>query len=228
MENKYTHIDANLPRMLDISAVRADSGEEEVRRVAEVAAKYNCICAFAMPNYTEFLGELIKGSGTLLGGTAGFPSGADTTAMKIACAKEMVRFGCDELDMVIAIGALKSGKYDYVLDEIKALREIAEKRTFKAIIEVSLLTNDEIMRASELAVRGGVDFVKSGTGWQGATTVDHIKLMKRTVGNEACIKAAGGVRDLATIDEMIGAGCTRFGIGVSSAVKIMEEHSKLI
>ena len=113
------------------------------------------------------------------------------------------------------------------MDDIKAIREIAEERTLKAIIEVSLLTDDEVLRASELAVKGGVDFVKSGTGWQGATTVEHIKLMKKAVGNDARIKAAGGVRDLATIDAMIGAGCTRFGVGIASVVKIMDEYNKI-
>lgn len=131
--NKYKYITADLPRMLDVSAVKADSGLEEVKRTAEIALKYDCICAFAMPNYTEYLSGLLKGSTTLLGGPVGFPSGADTTSLKIACAKEMVKLGCGELDMVIAIGALKSGNYDYVLDDIKAIREIAEDRTFKAM-----------------------------------------------------------------------------------------------
>ena len=225
--NNYKNITKDLPRMLDVSAVKADSGIAEVKKTAELSLKYNCICAFAMPNYTEYLGDLIKGSSTLLGGPVGFPSGADTTSLKIACAKEMVKLGCGELDTVIPVGALKSGNYDYVLDDIKAIREIAGERTLKAIIEVSLLTDDEILRASELAVRGGVDFVKSGTGWQGATTLDHIKLMKKAVGNDVRIKAAGGVRDLATIDAMIGEGCTRFGVGIASVVKIMDEYSKI-
>ena len=225
--NNYKHITTDLPRMLDVSAVKTDSGLEEVKKTAELALKYNCICVFAMPNYTEYLGELVKGSTTLLGGPVGFPSGADTTSLKVACAKEMVKFGCGELDMVIPVGALKSGNYDYVVNDIKAIREIAAERTLKAIIEVSLLTDDEILRASELAVKGGVDFVKSGTGWQGATTLDHIKLMKKAVGNDAKIKAAGGVRDLATIDAMIGEGCTRFGVGISSVIKIMEEYNTI-
>lgn len=225
--NNYKNIDTTLPRMLDVSAVQAQSGIAEVKKTAELALKYGCICVFAMPVYTEYMGELVKGSSTLLGGTVGFPSGADSTALKVICAKEMVKLGCGELDMVISVGALKSGNYEHVVNDIKAIREIAGERVLKAIIEVSLLTDDEILKASELAVRGGVDFVKSGTGWQGPTTVDHIKLMKKAVGNDAKIKAAGGVRDLATIDAMIGAGCTRFGVGIKSVVKIMDEYNNI-
>lgn len=225
--NNYKNINENLPRMLDVSAVKSESGIDEVKKTAELALGYGCICVFSLPIYTEYLGSLVKGSSTLLGGTVGFPSGADTTSFKVVCAKELVKMGCEELDMVIPVGALKSGNYEYVVNDIKAIRDVAEERCLKAIIEVSLLTDDEILRASELAVRGGVDFVKSGTGWQGPTTIEHIRLMKRAVGNDAKLKAAGGIRDLATIDAMIAEGCTRFGVGISSVVKIMDEYNKL-
>ena len=225
--NNYNYITKDLPRMLDVSAVQAQSGIAEVKKTAELALKYGCICVFALPVYTEYMGELVKGSSTLLGGTVGFPSGADTTSLKVACAEDMVKLGCGELDMVISVGALKSGNYEHVVNDIKAIREIAGERVLKAIIEVSLLTDDEILKASELAVKGGVDFVKSGTGWQGPTTVEHIKLMKKAVGNDVKIKAAGGVRDLATIDAMIREGCTRFGVGITSVIKIMDEYNKI-
>lgn len=213
----------NLCEMVDISAVRTISGKAEVDEVAKMAKEYNFICAFAMPNLTAYLRDQLIGSGVRLGGTMGFPSGAEMPEMKIACAKELVRIGCDELDMVIAVNWLKSGMYDEVLDEIKRLAEIADGRVFKSIIEVNYLTEDEIKRACELAVRGGVTFVKSGTGWSGTTTVDHIRLMKSVVGNDAKIKAAGGVRDLATIRAMVDAGCERFGISCASMKNIMEE-----
>ena len=212
--------------MVDISAVRTISGTQEVDGVANMAKEHSFICAFAMPNLTEYLRDRLAGSGVKLGGTMGFPSGAELPEMKIACAKELVRIGCDELDMVIAVNWLKSGMYDQVLDEIKRLREVAGERIFKSIIEVNYLTEDEIKRASELAVRGGVDFVKSGTGWSGTTTVEHIKLMKSIVGNDAKIKAAGGVKDLATIYAMVDAGCERFGISCSSMKNILKEISE--
>ena len=213
----------NLCEMVDISAVRTISGKAEVDEVAKMAKEHQFICAFAMPNLTAYLRDQLIGSGVRLGGTMGFPSGAEMPEMKIACAKELVKIGCDELDMVIAVNWLKSGMYDEVLDEIKQLAEIADGRVFKSIIEVKYLTEDEIKRACELAVRGGVTFVKSGTGWSGTTTVDHIRLMKSVVGNDAKIKAAGGVRDLATIRAMVDAGCERFGISCASMKNIMEE-----
>ena len=209
--------------MIDISAVRTVSGKQEVDEVAKMAKDYGFICAFAMPNLTEYLRDQLAGSSVKLGGTMGFPSGAELPEMKIACAKEMVRIGCDELDMVMAINWLKSGMYDQVVDEIKRLREVAGDRVFKSIIEVNYLTDDEIRRACELAVRGGVDFVKTGTGWSGATTVDHIRLMKSVVGNDAKIKAAGGIKDINTIYEMIDEGCERFGISCTSMKNILNE-----
>lgn len=212
-----------LCEMIDISAVRTVSGKQEVDEVAKMAKEHGFICAFAMPNLTAYLRDQLIGSGVRLGGTMGFPSGAEMPEMKIACAKELVKIGCDELDMVIAVNWLKSGMYDEVLDEIKRLAEIADGRVFKSIIEVNYLTDDEIKRACELAVRGGVTFVKSGTGWSGTATVDHIRLMKSVVGNDAKIKAAGGVRDLATIRAMVDAGCERFGISCASMKNIMEE-----
>ena len=212
-----------LCEMIDISAVRTVSGKQEVDEVAVMAKEHGFICAFAMPNLTAYLRDQLAGSSVKLGGTMGFPSGAELPEIKIACAKEMVRIGCDELDMVIAVNWLKSGMYDEVLDEIKRLREVAGNRIFKSILEVNYLTDDEIKRACELAVRGGVDFVKTGTGWSGATTVDHIHLMKSVVGNNAKIKAAGGVKDLATIYAMIDAGCERFGISCASMKNILKE-----
>ena len=223
---KYVN-SSNIAPLLDVSAVKCQTVMDEVIAAADVAKKYSCKCAFAMPNFTPQMRELLKGSGVSLGGAVGFPSGADTTAAKVFIAKELAAMGCDELDMVIAVGALKSGMYDYVLDDIKAIREVAEGRIFKCIIEVSYLTDDEIKRATELVLRGGADFVKSGTGWSGATSVEHIKIMKSIVGNDAKVKAAGGVRDIFTIDEMVGAGCERFGIGAANIEAIFKQLSEI-
>ena len=125
--------------------------------------------------------------------------------------------------MVIQIGALKSGKYDRVRDDIKAVVEACDVPV-KTILEVACLTDDEIRIGSRLAVEAGAAYVKTGTGWAGKpTTVDTIRLIKSEIGDAARIKAAGGIRDLATIEEMVRAGCSRFGIGLNSAIKIMEE-----
>jgi deoxyribose-phosphate aldolase len=198
---------------------------QEIEHIAAAAKHYRFICAFAMPCFTGALAQLLADSPDIhLGGVVGFPSGADTTSMKVATAKEMIALGADELDMVINVGALKSGLYDCVRDDIRAVVEAAAGRPAKCILETAYLTDDEIARGATLAVQAGITYVKTGTGWAGKpTTVETIRLIKRTIGDSAQIKAAGGVRTLDTMLEMIDAGCARFGIGLRSIIGIMKE-----
>ena len=216
---------SQLAKLIDISAVRTDVTLDELDRIVAAAKKYQFICAFAMPCFTRLLVQkLADEPNVMVGGVVGFPSGADTTFVKVADAKEMMSVGVNELDMVINVGALKSGKYDCVRDDIRAVVEAGNGSPVKSILEVTLLTDDEIKRGSQLAVEAGVTYVKTGTGWTGKpTTVDHIRLIHSTIGDAAKIKAAGGVRTLDTILEMVDAGCSRFGIGLNSALKIIEE-----
>jgi len=214
----------DIPRLIDLSCVRTQSAMPELVKMVELAKKYRFICVFAMPCFTPWLAEQIKGeSDILLGGTTGFPSGADTTETKVMTAKNLVSMGCDEIDMVINIGALKSGYDDVVRNDIRAVKEAIGDIPLKTILEVSLLTDDEIRRSSLLAVESGAAFVKTGTGWYGATTVDHIRLIRETIGTSARIKAAGGIRTVKMIEDMVEAGCSRFGIGVNSSIAILEE-----
>ncbi len=214
-----------IPRMIDISAVRTDVTEQEIDQLVATAKHFQFLCAFAMPCYTKMLVEKLSDEPNILvGGVVGFPSGADTTAAKVFTAKEMLAAGAQEIDMVINVGALKSGNYSSVSDDIKAVIDACCGTPVKSILEIAYLTDDEIKKASEIAVKAGVSFVKTGTGWGNKpTTVETIRLIKSTIGDAAKIKAAGGVRDLNTICEMLQAGCNRFGIGVKSAVKIMKE-----
>lgn len=214
-----------IPRLIDISGVRADVTLDEIDRIASVARQYRFICAFAMPCFTKLLVEKLRDDKDIMvGGVVGFPSGADTTFVKVADAKDMLSAGVNELDMVINIGALKSGRYDLVRDDIKAVVEAAGGVPVKSILEIAYLTDDEIARGSELAVEAGVTFVKTGTGWAAKpTTVETIRLIKKTIGDAAFIKAAGGVRSLDTLLEMAEAGCNRFGIGLRSVLGIMDE-----
>lgn len=217
-------------RRIDISAVRTDATREEIKELAQMAEKYHFICTFAMPAFTPDLLEYTAGlPDTMVGGVVGFPSGADTTSIKVATAKELLRMGVDELDMVIHVGAMKSGYYDRVRDDIKAVVDVADGMPVKAILEIAYLTDDEIAKASLLAVEAGVSYVKTGTGWTGKpTTVKDIQIIHRTIGNSAKIKAAGGIRDLNTVMAMVDAGCSRFGIGIRSAEAIMKETEKYI
>ena len=214
-----------LPRMIDLSCVKTEITQAELDKMLSMARKYGFICCFAMPCYTKWLVEQLKDrEDILVGGAVGFPSGADLTEAKVLTAKQQIAFGCDELDMVINVSALKNQHYDMVADDMKQVHEVAQGRPLKVILEVAYLTDYEIQKGAEMAVAAGASFVKTGTGWAPRpTTADHIKLIKNAIGTSARIKAAGGVRTLKDIEEMVEAGCSRFGIGVNSAANILRE-----
>jgi deoxyribose-phosphate aldolase len=218
----------NINRMIDISGVRADVTLEEIDMIVKASIENNFICAFAMPCFTSILVEKLSDyKDIFVGGVVGFPSGADTTSIKVAQAKEMLAVGVDELDMVINVGAMKSQKYSLVHDDIKAIVETGNGKPVKSILEICYLSDYEIAKASEIAVDAGVTYVKTGTGWGNKpTTVETIKIIKNAIGDSAFIKAAGGVRDLKTINKMIKEGCTRFGLGLYTALNIVEELNK--
>lgn len=214
-----------IPRVIDISGVRADVTVDELETIAAAARRFRFVCAFAMPCFTRRLVRLLADvPDVMVGGVVGFPSGADSTFVKTATAKELMATGVNELDMVINVGALKSGLDNLVRDDIRAVVAAADGLPVKCILEVAHLTDDEIRRGSALAVEAGVAYVKTGTGWAGKpTTVAHIRLIRQTIGDAAKIKAAGGVRSLDTVLEMMAAGCDRFGIGLKSALAIVTE-----
>ena len=214
----------DIPKFIDISAVRTDVTYKEIEEMARIAKKFHFVCAFAMPCFTDRLAELLRGSDVLLGGTAGFPSGADSTEEKVFCAVREKARGCDEIDMVINVGALLSGDYELVRDDIKAVVEAVHPLPVKTILEIAYLNDEQIAKASQLAVSSGVAYVKTGTGWASKpTTVRTIQVMREAVGERVKIKAAGGVRSLAMLEEMAQAGCNRFGISLNSALKILKE-----
>ena len=223
--NKETIDLKAIGRLVDVSTVRTDVTLEEVDRMIEIVKKYHCICASPMPFITQYVIEQLQDTpDTVVTGVVSFPSGAETTFIKQATAKEMIAIGCEELDMVTNVSAMKSGKYDLFKDDIKAVVDAACGVPVKSILEICYLTDDEIARASELAVEAGVTYVKTGTGWgPKPTTLETVQLIKKTIGDSALIKAAGGVRDLDTMLAMIDAGCNRFGIGVRSALNILQE-----
>jgi len=215
----------NLNRHIDISCVKGTHTKAEIDEMITYAKKYQFITVFALPCYTPYLISNLHSEPMVnVGGVIGFPTGCDSTAQKVSQARELVQQGCRELDMVMAYGMLKSKETSYVLEDIRSVVSASNGLPVKVIIEASYLNDDEITLACELAIQGGATFVKSGTGWApNPTTARMIKLMKDTVGDRALVKAAGGIRTLDTIIEMANLGCERFGIGVSSAVKIMNE-----
>ncbi len=218
-----------LARMVDLSAVRTDVDLDELRQLAEACKRYGCICAFVMPCYMAKLKELLVDAPEIgLGGVVGFPSGATSTTMKVAEVQEHLATRVSELDMVINVGLLRSGCDREAEDDIRAVVEAAQGIPVKVILEAHYLTDDEIVRASQIAVRAGAAFVKTGTGWAPTgATLHNVALMKSTVGDAAQVKAAGGVRDLKTVVEMIRVGVTRFGVGLGSGTAILDECAAL-
>jgi deoxyribose-phosphate aldolase len=210
-------------RMVAVSAVRADSDENDVRTLAQMAQRYGCACASTLPCFTTLLVDLLASDPAVrVGGNVGFPSGGATTAMKFLEAHELLRMGCGELDMVMNIGMLRSGRDTYVLDDIRAIVDVAAGAPVKVILECHYLSEAEIRRACELCIEAGAAFVKTGTGWAPTgATLDNIALIKSCAGDAIGIKAAGGIRSLETIQAMHRLGARRFGIGLRSAPLIL-------
>lgn len=218
-----------LARLIDLSSVRADVNLAEVDRLATQASKYNCIIAYVLPCYLARLKELLVDAPEVGPAAAvGFPSGGHTTESKVAETRELVAAGSVELDMVANVGMLLSGRYDYVEDEIRRVRDAADGTPLKVILECHFLGDDQIRRGSEACVRAGADWVKTGTGWTpSGATVENIALIKSVVGDDAGVKASGGVRSLEQIVQMYQRGARRFGIGLNAGVRLLEECAAL-
>jgi deoxyribose-phosphate aldolase len=210
--------------MMDLSVLRTDCTLKEVDEVVEVSKKYDVGCIIVWPSYVPYLKEKLADRPDIrLASVISFPGGASSTATKVFEAKELAKLGCVEIDMVINVGFIKSGKYAEALADVKAVVEAAGKVPVRVIMETHCLTDDEICKASELAVEAGAAFVKTGTGWNGAATVKQVERIYQTIGNAAFIKAAGGIRSLDAVKELYQAGCDRFGIGTGPACDILRE-----
>ncbi|MFD7523751.1 deoxyribose-phosphate aldolase [Paenibacillus chitinolyticus] len=208
--------------MIDHTLLRADATKAEITKLTEEAKKYEFASVCVNPTWVAYAAEQLSGSPVKVCTVIGFPLGATTSAVKAFEVKDAIANGAGEVDMVINIGALKAGDDTLVESDIKAVVDAAAgKALVKVIIETSLLTDEEKVRASELSVKAGADFVKTSTGFStgGATPAD-VALMRKTVGPDVGVKASGGVRSLEDMNAMIEAGATR--IGASSGVKIME------
>jgi deoxyribose-phosphate aldolase len=210
--------------LIDISAVQAEHGKEELDRLIETAKHYHFIAVHSLPSWISYLKEHTAGSGILVGGPVGFPSGGHMTEIKVREAELLVRDGVDEMDMMINVGKMKSGEYDFVAGDISAVVHAAGSVPVKVILEVHYLSDDEIKKACELCIAAGAAFVKTGTGWTaGGATVERVRLITDFVGTAIEVKASGGVRGAAMLKEMYELGVTRFGINVQSSVAILDE-----
>ncbi len=213
-----------LARMMDFSAVRAERNADDIQKLADGARRYGAIAVFALPAWTPTLVEMLADESHIaIGGVVGFPSGGDSTAAKAFQTRELIGMGCSELDMVLSVGRLRSADHKTVEDDIRAVVDAAEGTLLKVILECGLLSDDQIRQGCDICVRAGADYVKTGTGWADCTRIaEYISLMRECVGDAIGIKAAGGIRDLATVLDLYERGARRFGVGVGSAASILQ------
>ena len=208
-----------LNKTIDHTILNADATKEAVIKVIDEAKKYEFASVCLEPCWVSLAAERLKDSPVKVCTVIGFPLGANTKTVKAFEAKEAVDNGADEVDMVLNIGALKSGDDVLVLEDMKAVREAAKDAVVKVILETCLLTDEEKKKACALAKEAGMDFVKTSTGFStaGATTED-VKLMREAVGDAMGVKASGGIRDRETAEAMIAAGASRIGASKSIAI----------
>jgi len=210
-----------LARLIDHTLLKPDATEEQIRKLCDEAREHGFMSVCVNPYWVPFCRDLLSGTEVKVCTTIGFPLGANRSEIKAVEAEDAVNRGAREVDMVINIGALKSGRHDVVRNDIRAVVEaVSGEALVKVIIETGLLTDEEKVTACLLAREAGADFVKTSTGFgHGGATVADVSLMRRTVGPEMGVKASGGVRDLTTALAMVEAGANR--IGASAGVAIL-------
>lgn len=211
----------SIARMIDHTMLKADAVQADIAKLVEEAKQYQFASVCVNPTWVAYCAEQLAGTEVKVCTVIGFPLGASTSAVKALETQDAIAGGATEVDMVINIGELKAGNDDFVQKDIEAVVKAASgKALVKVIIETCLLTDEQKVRACELAVKAGTDFVKTSTGFStGGATREDVALMRKTVGQQTGVKASGGVRSLEDVNNMIEAGATR--IGASSGVSIM-------
>lgn len=210
----------NYAAMIDHTLLKAEATQKQVEQICAEAKQYGFASVCVNPTWVKFCSQQLAGTEVKVCTVIGFPLGANTSAVKAFETKDAIANGAGEIDMVINIGALKEGNFDLVRNDIKAVVDAANGTLVKVIIEACLLTNEEKVKACELSVEAGADFVKTSTGFStGGATAEDIALMRKTVGPDLGVKASGGVRSLEDMQTMVANGATR--IGASSGVAIM-------
>lgn len=210
-----------LAKYFDHTILNPDATNEDVLKVCKEAKEHDFFSVCVNPYYVALVSKALKGTDVKVTSVIGFPLGASVSEVKAFEAKRAIADGANEIDMVINIAALKNKEYDYVQKDIEAVvKACGEDALLKVIIETCLLSDEEKVKACELAKTAKADYVKTSTGFStGGATVEDVKLMRKTVGPDLGVKASGGVRDAEKAKAVIDAGATR--IGASSSVKIV-------
>ena len=198
----------------------------DIEKLCTEAIEHNFYAVCINSCYVNLAKKILKNSSVKIASVIGFPLGANTTNSKTFEANDCINVGATEIDMVVNVGLLKSGSYKLVEDEISEIKKTIGSHTLKVIFENCYLTNDEKITACKIALNAGADFIKTSTGFgTGGATVDDVKLMKKTIGNQIKIKASGGIKDFETAKEYLNLGVSR--IGTSSGVTIINHKIKL-
>ena len=215
----------DVARMIDLSCVRTISNKSDIEEMVTAAKRYGFGQVSVLQCFIPYTRQLLTGTSDIrVVGNVSFPSGSDTTSLKVIQAKEMIAASCDEIDMVMNIGKLRSGDLAEVEADVQAVVEAVQPLPSKVIIEIMALTPSEVEQACHICLRCGATFVKTGTGWLGrGTTLDDVRLIKSFIGDQIKIKASGGIRDLTSLIAMYKEGARRFGVNLKSGISIVEE-----
>lgn len=219
-------VPTGVAQYIDHTLLKPDATAEQISRLCSEAGEHHFAAVCVNPCNIRQCAELLRGTSVVVCSVVGFPLGATMPEVKAYEAEHVIWDGATEVDMVINIGALKGGDYALVQRDIEAVVHVAHRSRAltKVIIEAALLTDDEKVKACTLAKAAQADYVKTSTGFgPGGATLHDVELMRRTVGPDMGVKAAGGIRDYETAKEMIAAGATR--IGASAGVKILQESA---
>jgi len=214
-----------LAKTIDHTLLQPYATQADVEMLCEEARGFGFATVFVNPMYVELAVDLLRKSGVKVGTAVGFPFGANTSEAKAFETNDVVIRGAQEIDMVINIGALKSGHLELVQEDIEGVVAAARKNdvTVKVIIETCYLTDDEKRTACRLSERAGADFIKTSTGFGvGGATIEDVRLLRSLVSPRLGVKASGGIRTAEQVLAMLEAGASR--IGTSAGVKIMEEY----
>lgn len=208
-------------KVIDHSLLKPEMTEAEIVAGCEVAMKYHVASVCVKPYYVPLVKKLLEGSDVLVSTVIGFPHGGATTASKVFEAQDAIANGAVELDMVLNIGELRSGNFDVVREDIKAVCDVAHDRgaKVKVILENAYLTDELKVKACQLCEEAGADWVKTSTGFApSGATLNDLKLMRATVSPKVQVKAAGGVRTLDALLDVIEVGCTRSGATATAVI----------
>ncbi len=210
-----------LNKYIDHTILKATASSSDVQKLCEEAIEHEFYSVCVNGCYVADAKQLLQGTDVKVAAVVGFPLGAMTTAAKVFEAKEAVENGASEIDMVINVAKLKDGEIDYVENEIRLIKEAIGDNVLKVIIETCYLTDEEKVKACELSLVAKADFVKTSTGFgTGGATYEDVKLMKSVVGDNAKVKASGGVRDKETAQKYVDLGAER--LGTSSGIDIIK------